>query len=36
MSPDEAKKLLDAQKADEKLLPSNQNKQGDRRHLKDW
>ena len=36
MSPDEAKKLLDAQKGDEKLLPANQNKQGDRRHLKDW
>src|SRR6185312_16152019 len=36
MSPDEAKKLLDSQKADEKLLPPNQNKQGDRKHLKDW
>ena len=36
MSPDEAKKLLDSQKSDEKLLPANQNKPGDRRHLKDW
>jgi len=36
MTPDEAKKLLDSQKGDEKLLPANQNKQGDRRHLKDW
>jgi len=36
MSPDEAKKLLDSQKGDEKLLPANQNKPGDRRHLKDW
>jgi len=36
MSPDEAKKLLDSQKGDEKLLPANENKQGDRRHLKDW
>lgn len=36
MSPDEAKKLLDSQKSDEKLLPANQNKQADRRHLKDW
>ena len=36
MSPDEAKKLLDSQKSDEKLLPANQNKQGDRKHLKDW
>jgi Ca-activated chloride channel family protein len=36
MSPDEAKKLLDSQKGEEKLLPANQNKQGDRRHLKDW
>ena len=36
MSPDEAKKLLDSQKGDEKLLPGNQDKQGDRRHLNDW
>ena len=36
MTPDEAKKLLDSQKGEEKLLPANQNKQGDRRHLKDW
>ena len=36
MTPDEAKKLLDSQKGDEKLLPANQNKQSDRRHLKDW
>jgi len=36
MSPDEAKKLLDSQKSDEKLLPANQDKQSDRRHLKDW
>ena len=36
MSPDEAKKLLDSQKGGEKLLPGNQDKQGDRRHLNDW
>ena len=37
MTPDEAKKLLDAQKGDEKLLPASQNKQHDRfRPLKDW
>jgi hypothetical protein len=36
MTPDEAQKLLDSQKGEEKLLPANQNKQGDRRHLKDW
>jgi len=36
MTPDEAKKLLDSQKSDEKLLPANQKKQSDRRHLKDW
>lgn len=36
MTPDEAKKLLDSQKSDEKLLPGNQDKQSDRRHLNDW
>jgi outer membrane biosynthesis protein TonB len=37
MSPDEAKKLLDSQKSDEKLLPANQDKKHDRnRELKDW
>jgi outer membrane biosynthesis protein TonB len=36
MTPDEAKKLLDSQKGDEKLLPGNQDKQSDRRHLNDW
>ena len=37
MTPDEAKKLLDSQKSDEKLLPANQNKPHDRDHsLKDW
>ena len=36
MTPDEAKKLLDSQKTDEKLLPANQKKQSDRKHLKDW
>ena len=37
MTPEEAKQLLDAQKDNEKLLPSSQNKQHDREHpLKDW
>jgi hypothetical protein len=36
MTPDEAKKLLDSQKSDEKLLPGNQDKQSDRHHLNDW
>jgi len=37
MTPDEAKKLLDSQKGDEKLLPTNQDKKDNRRHsLNDW
>jgi Mg-chelatase subunit ChlI len=37
MTPDEAKKLLDSQKGDEKLLPANQDKKHDHDHpLKDW
>ncbi len=37
MTPDEAKKLLDSQKSDEKLLPANQDKKHDHDHpLKDW
>jgi hypothetical protein len=37
MTSDEAKKLLDAQKGDEKLLPANQKDKRDREHpLKDW
>ena len=37
MTPEEAKRLLDADKGDEKMLPANQNKQHPRQHqLKDW
>jgi hypothetical protein len=37
MTPEQAKQLLDSQKADEALLPASQkDKQQDHRHLKDW
>ena len=37
MTPEEAKRLLDGQKGDEKLLPVNQKDKHDRDHsLKDW
>lgn len=37
MSPEDARRLLDSQKGDEKLLPANKGQQGDlRRPLRDW
>src|SRR6185437_4924583 len=36
MSPEEAKRLLDSQKGDESLLPSNHNDKHRDRQLKDW
>jgi len=37
MTPEEAKRLLDGQKGDEKLLPANQKDKQEREHpLKDW